>query len=439
MIVAVLMGAVFTALAASLAANALAESSRSGRSVQRTSAMAAAEAGVHDYIAKLTEDHAYFNHRVHPGESTRRDPANVTVAPGQVWTGAATWTYPNGRDAWRSLANGYEFNLQITPPPVGGDSITITATGRRQASTTDIRRVEVQIRPGSIVDFQTVSNSNLDFGNGTTTRGKIYAGIDQQGVAHHISHSGTAYGDLYAEGAIVHDPTYANGAQGYTEDTIRSVIPTPLNFNVFTTSLVNAKSAAQTGDGIYLDGNQDAWRLTFNSAGTVTVASCKTGGGKSAAANEPNCTTVSTVPVPTVGAIYANQSIIVSGVVNGRVTVASNSDIIVGGDISYATPGDDVIGLVANNDVVVAHWAPYNLSFTGAAIAQSGSFRTWAANGDHGSMTFTGSIATNQGVQMAMYGTRDLNYDPNLRTLQPPYFPLIEESYTVLFFRELAP
>jgi len=440
MIVAILMGVVFTAVSAGLMANALAESSRSGRSVQRTSAMAAAEAGIDDYIAKLTEDHAYFSHYVHPGESTRKDASNVTAGAGQAWTGAAAWTYPNGRDAWRAIDNGYEFNVQITPPSAGGEVITITSTGRKRGVATDMRRLEVQVRPGSIADYQTVSNSNLDFGSGTTTRGKLYAGIDQNNVAHHISHSGTAYGDLYAEGDIVRSPTYANGAKGYTSDTIRSVIPTPLNFNVFTTSLVSVKNAALTGDGIYLDGDKnDGWRLTFNSAGTVTIASCKNAGGKNLAANEPTCTTISTVPVPSVGAIYSDESVVVSGQVNGRVTVASNADVIVGGNISYVTPGDDVLGLVAKNDVVVAHWAPYDLTFSAAAIAQSGEFRSWASGGDHGTMTFTGSIATNKGISMAMYGTRNFNYDPNLLNLQPPYFPLIEDAYSILFFRELAP
>jgi hypothetical protein len=440
MILAILMGVVFTAVSAGLMANALAESSRSGLGVQRTSALAAAEAGIDDYIAKLTEDHRYYSHYVHPGESTRRDGANVTARAGQAWTGATTWTYPNGRDAWRSLDNGYEFDLQITPPPAGSDLVTITSTGRKRGASTDLRRIEVQVRPASIVDYQTVSNSNLDFGTGTTTRGKLYAGIDQSGVAHHISHSGTAYGDLYAEGDIVRDPTYANGAQGYTSDTIRSVIPTPINFNVFTTALVIVKNTALTGDGIYLDGDKnDGWRLTFNSAGTVTIESCKNAGGKNIAANEPNCTFVSTKPVPTVGAIYTDESVVVSGQVKGKVTVASNADVVVGGNISYVTPGQDVLGLVAKNDVVVAHWAPYDLNFTAAAIAQSGEFRSWASSGDHGSMTFTGSIATNNGISMAMYGTRNFNYDPNLRTLQPPFFPVIEQPYTVLLFRELPP
>jgi hypothetical protein len=440
MIVAILMGVVFTALSASLMANALAESSRSGRAVQRTSAMAAAEAGVQDYTAKLTEDHLYFSHYVHPGESTRKDASNVTAGAGQAWTGGTTWSYPNGRDAWRSLDNGYQFNLQITPPSPGSQVVRIVSTGRRTGSSTDLRSVEVLVRAASVTDFQMVSNADISYGSTATTRGKIYAGIDQNNVKHNIAHSGTAYGDLYAEGSITQSPTYKNGAKGYTSATIRSVIPTPLNFNTFTSSLVDLKQAAQNGGGIYLDDStKDGWRLTFNSAGTVTIASCKKSGTSHLAAVLPTCTTTSTVTIPAIGAIYANQSVIAIGQVKGRVTVASNADIVIAGNISYVTPGVDVLGLVAKNEMIVAQWAPYDLTWTAATVAQTGQWRSWSSDGSHGTMTFTGSTATNGGGYMGMFAYRNYNYDSNLLYLQPPYFPVIEDAYTTLFFRELAP
>ena len=131
MILVILMGAIFTALSAGLMANALAESNRSGRGVQEASTIAAAEAGVNDYIAKLTEDHAYFTHYVHPGEATRKGSTTATTKGGLAWTGGATWTYPNGRDGWRALDNGFEFDLQITPPVAGSQAVKIVSTGRR--------------------------------------------------------------------------------------------------------------------------------------------------------------------------------------------------------------------------------------------------------------------------------------------------------------------
>ena len=51
--------------------------------------------------------------------------------------------------------------------------------------------------------------------------------------------------------------------------------------------------------------------------------------------------------VPANGAIYSPQTIIISGQVHGRVTVASNNNIDIGGNISYVTPGQDVLGMIA--------------------------------------------------------------------------------------------
>ena len=441
MIVAILMGAVFTALSAGLMANALAESGRSGRAVQGTTSLAAAEAGVEDYISKLTQDQSYFLHTVHPGEATRKDSASsLTAKAGQTWTGGVAWTYPSGRDAWRTLDNGYQYNLQITPPSAGSGTVRIISTGRKAGSTTGLRTIEVLVRPASIVDFQMVSNADISYGSTATTRGKIYAGIDQSNVKHNIAHSGTAYGDLYAEGSITQSPSYQNGARGYNSSTIRSVIATPLNFNTFTTSLVDLKTAAQGAGGIYLnDTTKDGWRLTFNSTGTVTIASCKKSGTSHLAAVTPTCTTTSTVAVPTIGAIYVNQSAIVMGQVKGRVTIASNADVVIGGNISYVTPGVDVLGLVAKNEMIVAQWTPYDLTWNAATIAQTGQWRSWSTDGSHGTMTFNGSTATNLGGYMGMFDYRNYNYDVNLLYLQPPYFPVIADNYTVLLSRELTP
>ncbi len=440
MIVVILMGVIFTALAASLMANSIAEAGRSGLAVRRTGAMAAAEGGVDDYISKLTEDHTYFDHYVHPGESTRKDAAGVTKAAGAAWTGTTTWAYPNGRDAWRSLGNGYEFNLQIKPPAAGSGTVTITSTGRKAGSATDVRRIEAVVRPAAVTDFQMVSNADISYGSTATTRGKIYAGIDSSNNKHNIAHAGKAYGDLYAEGSITQSPTYYNGAKGYGSATIRSVIPSSLNFNTFTNSLVDLKDAAQNSGGIYLnDTTKDAWRLTFNSAGTITIATCKKSGTSDVAAVSPTCTTTQTVNVPSIGAIYVNQTVIVMGQVKGRVTVASNVNVVIGNNISYVTPGVDVLGLVAKNEMIVAQWTPNDLTWYAATIAQGGQWRSWSNDGSHGTMNFYGSTATNQGGSMGMFDFRNYNYDTNLLFLQPPFFPVLEDSYALSFFRELAP
>jgi len=447
MITVILMGAVLTSLVVALMATTLAEATRSGQGVTEATAMAAAEAGVDNYVSKLTEDHTYYGDYVHPGEATRKDASNKVGTPGQVWAGAATWTYPNGRDTWLALGNGYEYDLQITPPATGSQLVKIVSMGRRIGSTTNTRTIEVLVRAASVADFQMVSNADVSYGDTATTKGKIYAGITTGSngtlVQHDITHSGTAYGNLYAEGDVKGSPDYMNGAKGYDYSNIRSVIPTAVNFNTFTSSLVDIKSAAQSSGGVYLDNSQnDAWKLTFNSGGTVTIAACDKTNGDDIGETAPTCTTTSTVNVPAIGAIYANQTVVVSGQVKGQVTVVSNSDVVIGGNITYVTPGVDVLGLIAKNDMIVAQWVSktQELKWSAATVAQTGSWRSYSSpySPTHGTMTFTGSTATAQGGYMTMFATRNYIYDSNLLYLQPPYFPLILDTYSIVSFRELA-
>ncbi len=53
-------------------------------------------------------------------------------------------------------------------------------------------------------------------------------------------------------------------------------------------------------------------------------------------------------------------------------------------------------------------------------------------------MTFRGMAATDDGGSFAgMFDVRDYGYDESFLWLPPPWFPVVEDAYTVLFFREL--
>ena len=446
------------------------DATRSNTSVQRGTALAAAEAGIDNYLSKLVDDNQYFLHDVAAGESSRALGAGTvssscspTPTPA-AWTGGTSWTYPNGKDSWCSLGNGYEFNLQVTGATASSQVVDILSTGRKSGTTSNYRILEVQVRPSSVADFQMLANADISYGATATTYGKLYAGIDSSGNAHDINHQGTAYGNIYAEGSITGNPTMAGTppAQKYDSTTIRTQIKQPINFQNFITSLTDIKRAAQlttlpgppvTTPYVLDNTNYAIWKLTFSSAGTVTIAGCKLSGSNQPEDVKPTtCTTTNTnLPIPSNGAIYAEQSVMISdgtsscgspvitgNCINGRVTVASNNDIVIGDNIDYVQTGDDVLGLIAKNEVIVAQWAPNNLSWRGATIAQSGKWRSAVSNQTHsGYANFTGSTATNGGGYMSMYATRNYYYDQSLQYLQPPWFPTIDYAYTVLLYREL--
>jgi Tfp pilus assembly protein PilX len=440
MMLSVFMSLLLLAIAVSLIDTMRTESDQSAHAATRQASYEAAEAGINDYIAKLIDDSAYYLHYVHPGEATRTDTASGTqVSAGNAWTGGTVWSYAS-KDTWRALGNGYEYDLQITAPTSTSKVVDIVSTGRPTGSTNtgDWRVLEAQIRPSNVADFQMIADADISYGSSATTNGEIYAGIDSNGVAHSVTHNGTATANIYAEGSIYGNPTLQNGAQKYDSTTIRSQIKNAISFSSFLTAFSDIQSAAQYA-GIYLnDSTANAWSLKFLSSGQVQVKKCTKSGGQDVAYAAPTCGSATVYSIPTNGAIYSSQDVIVDGTVNGRVTVASNSRIVVDDNISYAG-SDDVLGLASVGDMVVAHYCPTNLSWRAATLTENGSWHSYNSDGSKGTMTFTGSTATANGGYMDMFQTRVYNYDTNLQYLPPPWFPQVSDAYSVLFFRECAP
>jgi len=110
-----------------------------------------------------------------------------------------------------------------------------------------------------------------------------------------------------------------------------------------------------------------------------------------------------------------------------------------------------VLGLVASHSVIVAQWVPSTLSWRAATIAQSGTWRSYGFDNQTGSsepdyvgnfklasMTFTGSTATYGGGSMGLFNSRVYQYDSTLLYLPPPWFPTIQDAYTVVLSREIT-
>lgn len=454
MILVVIIGAFMTLLSVTLIDVVRAESDRGAHANWSNTAFQAAEAGIDDYTAKLVDDHGFYLHYVHPAESTR-SPSTGVYAPhsadctatssptayglktttGVPWTYGTTWTYPSGKDNWCQLPNGYYYNLQVYPPGTAQNtttSVRIVATGRKSMATTqDMRAIETYVRPSNLTDFYRFSNASVSID--AETFGKIYSNAN-------VTHTGTAHADIFAMGSISGPPTLVDGAVSYPNGVFppSKLKNTPIDFSKFLVSLSDIKRAAQVG-GVYLNqSGKTGWRIIFNSNGTFTAAPCT--GSNLELSPAPTCTPATTYTVPSNGAIYTDVDAIVSGAVNGRVTVGSGQNVVVAANIAPVTPGDDVIGLVAYSDLWVAEYAPANLTWTAAVLVQT---NTWhSAGASHGGsslMTFSGSSATALGGSFTQYASRVYAYDPNLQFLPPPWFPAVDDTYTTTFFREVTP
>ncbi len=451
----VMMIAVLTLLGVVLIDQVTAESNRSAAAMRTDAVYQAAEAGLNDYIAKLVDDSQFYDHFVGLGEATRQGADGSTGDPGDAWTSGVTWSYPNGKDVWikgadaPSLLEGYAYNIMVSPPSVAAERnyATIVSTGcKLDAAGTACdakyaqRSIEIRTRRTTPADFFSMYNESQNFGTGYTNYGKIYVNGD-------VDHDGVARGDVMAEGQVTDYPSLQDGAQVYDRDSnpnIRFAVKNPVTFSYFNVSLADIKTSAQL-NGAYYNQSGIRWAFVFTADGKYELRRC-TGGSETSAPS--GCTTVTGSPfdIPGDGAIYTEQSAFISwpsdSVVNGHVTVASNGNIVVTKNISYASEIDDVLGLIANNYVYLASYVPNELEWRAAVIALNAARRS-ANCPNEGSytkerVTFRGSVAMHDSGCMTMFRYRDQYADETLQFLVPPWYPSISGQETS-FFREVPP
>ena len=156
--------------------------------------------------------------------------------------------------------------------------------------------------------------------------------------------------------------------------------------------------------------------------------------------------------VPANGAIYSAVDVLISGVVKGRVTVATAGDVIYGGGVSYNQNGTDVLGVEATGTIYIAQWAEDangSITIYSAQFALHGPFtadpncgsptscHAVCSTGTKCVMTIYGSTAvygqSSSAISMAgMFNVRWYNYDPNLLFVQPPFWPTLGNAFTIL-------
>ena len=421
----------------------IAQDSNSGAAAEgRTDlALQVADAAANLYVSRLQSDDGYFEHFVDPAEDQRVRPDTTTIAPGSaVPSPSEDWTYAPGepQNFTQTIQNARfgaaTYNLRVTRPPNGSQTVTILASGRVGKTT---RTLQMQVRPGSIADFQMVADRSVSYGATATTNGKIYANGD-------INHAGIANEKLYASNQV----TCGGCAPGSvfdkdTNPTFTSQFPSRIDFSRFSRSTLDVKDAAISSGGLYLNSaGAQGNLLQFLASGQVTVWPIT--GGVDLANQMGTLGLPRTYPVPANGAIYSEQDVVVSNgalssVVSGKATVVSAGNVYIGGNITYAHEHDiDVLGLIATNSVFMAQYAPDELTWRAATIAQSGTWETapGATARSHFKMTYKGSTATKRGGQAGMFKSRDYSWDADLAKLPPPFWPRVG-SWLTQYWREV--
>jgi hypothetical protein len=275
----------------------------------------------------------------------------------------------------------------------------------------------------------------------------------------------TSYG---GEGAYIGDsactnaPTWQGGVTNPTTlnppDPVQPTGSTVRGFPTTNRGLASDTTASNDGGGCLYTGPITA---TFSGATmSVSIGSTPTLDSATAPSSGVQCTGTN-IPLPPNGLLYdetnsgCNQSSCqadpsVSGTVTGQVTVGSDENINVTGNLvdSSMNGTTNIIGLSAANSIILSPVSGLTIDAAMVALGNSIYLNSWASQPILGTLQINGSMAQvyrgpvgtfNSGGIVSGY-TKNYNYDQRLEYLQPPYFtaPTLP-NWTKSSFTECGP
>lgn len=370
-----------------------------------------------------------------------------------------------------------QFSLNIIPPEAGSTIVTIESTGWSNKNPSAKRKITARYGIPSLAKYAFLSDSPIWIGNSESVSGEmqINNGIRFDGTANAPIQSTRETYECTPDLGVGCDATTTKpGIWGSASSSVQSFWRFPVSavdFSSLTADLASIKSQAESG-GIYLPpSGTKGYSLVFSTStgsGTVTIYKINTSG----LISEPTGYDINGIahdedidysatgrtlqspanrPIPSNGIIYVEDNVWVEGGVKGRVMVAAaklndsvNPTIYIPKNIVYdAKDGSNVLGLIAEKDVVVTYRAPTNLEINAALVAQTGSVQFfYYPSGTYrlkNSIIVYGSIMT-YGQWTWSYVDDDDNllsgfantssiYDSNLLFGPPPSFPLSASGY----------
>lgn len=158
--------------------------------------------------------------------------------------------------------------------------------------------------------------------------------------------------------------------------------------------------------------------------------------------------------LPANGAIFVNGgNAKVSGTLDGQLTIGSSHDAVISNHVRYADnpqtnpASNDVLGLVAERNVVIAWAAPDNLTIQASIMALNESFtvENWWVGPPQGTLSIYGGIIQGRrgpvGTFNGSTGTilsgyaKNYQYDARLSNMAPPHYPTTG-TYNLVHWKE---
>ena len=397
------------------------------------------------------------------------------------------------------------YTITITPPPVGSTVVTVKSKGVVVTEPIADRTVRVKLAIPSLAKYSVLGNSDFRFGEGTVVYGPIHVngGIRFDGLAHNkVTSAKTSYDDADHSGGNefgVHTHVNSSGSGGSDSSfrpqeappsavNTRSDVfkagrefPVPaVDFSGIINDLAIIKTEAQS-DGYYFapsgslgyqiilktDDTFDLYRVTALVAppSNCTNINNEAGWGTWSINTASGRVFIGNYTLPTNGLIFVEDDAWVEGKINtARITIAAarfpdssttRKNITINNDLTYTNyDGQDVIALMAQNNINVGLISEDDLQIDAALVAQAGragryyyrpagsSQNRCAPTHVRSTLRLYGTIASNQRYGFAYsdgtgYATRIITYDTNLLYSPPPKFPLASDKYQIILWEEL--
>jgi hypothetical protein len=480
-----------------------------GNNIKSQKALNIAEAGVNYYLWHLS----------HNGTDYKDGQATPTTPDPELGYGPYVHNYIDDN---AEITGTY--TLWIKPQGTGSTLMTVRSIGQANGYNAT-RTVVAQIGAPSFASYGVVSDGALWFGNTESADGPVHSnvGVRMDGPSSStVSSSNATYtpsssvgGDGSSHPGVWCHTSVVSPVNCNTRSKIDWLYPvSSVDFNQVSTSLCSMKKAAFASDAAtsglanlanacsqvpttrtaaYLPRRASSFTVSrgyliqLNTNGTYDLYNVN--GENDQLTPYTSALTLSVVAsgiaVPSSGVIFAEDNVWIrtNPTFDGRVSIgagrlASSSQeayAVFADDVLYAAKdGSDAIGVVAENDVLIAPYAPpasgsFNFEIDAAVISQTGDvvypsrYRTSSSRCTRGwsnanqTFTFYGSVAIRQtwtwlwlvggspcGDAVNVSGTgyisgllnNTTSYDYNLLYAPPPSYP-VTSTYNILSWREV--
>ena len=275
---------------------------------------------------------------------------------------------------------GY-FSLEIDEPLTGTTVVVVRSTGWTIGQPDSTRTIQARLGFPALTDYAFVEHANMRFSNTTEVHGKVHSNgyIEFNGVTDSLVQSAKQNG-VYGAG----------GPVGFWD------YPVPeKDFYGITADLAVIRDMSDEPGGIHLNSSgAQGWHIVFNPNETfdlfrVNTVRCYYGQGFKWWwwwYGDTHCYDINTesfvqnYAMPANGAIFSEDHVWTEGTVNGRVTIGAGRfpvqqstyrRIQIVGNILYnEKSSDDVLGLIAQGDIIVPRDVPNEMEIDAAALSQ---------------------------------------------------------------------